>query len=74
MRLTERQRKQLQAAAIFGSEYVNKIAETIQRENPNAFWSESNWYERNFYHQPRTSEGCVLPCKSFVQPTIRGLK
>lgn len=74
MRITEQQRSQLKAAAVFGGEQVSKIANTIQQENPDAFWSESNWYERNFFHQPRTSEGYVLPCKSYVQPTIRGLK
>ena len=74
MRITERQRGLLKAAAVFGGEQVSKIAHTIQQENPDAFWNESNWYERKFFHQPRTSEGYVLPCKSYVQPTIRGLK
>lgn len=71
MRLTERQRRQLQAAAVFGADNVSKITASIQGENPDAFWNESNWWERNFYHQPATSEGYVLPCKSFVQLTMK---
>lgn len=52
MKLTNYQRSQLKAAACFGGEHIDKVAASLQRENPEAFWRESELHQRNFYHQP----------------------
>lgn len=52
MKLTEYQRSQLRAAACFGGDQIDKVAASLQRENPAAFWRESELSQRNFYHQP----------------------
>jgi len=52
MKLTEYQRNQLKAAAVFGGDQIDKVAASLQRENPAAFWSESELDQRDFYHQP----------------------
>lgn len=52
MKLTEYQRSQLKAAACFGGEQIDKVAASLQRENPAAFWRDNELHQRNFYHQP----------------------
>ena len=52
MKLTEYQRSQLKAAAVFGGDQIDKVAASLQRENPGAFWRESELDQRDFYHQP----------------------
>ena len=52
MKLTEYQRSQLRAAACFGGDQIDKVAASLQRENPGAFWRESELSQRDFYHQP----------------------
>ena len=52
MKLTEYQRNQLRAASKFGGEHIDKVAASLQRENPAAFWRESELHQRDFYHQP----------------------
>ena len=52
MKLTEYQRSQLRAAACFGGDQIDKVAASLQRENPAAFWRESELHQRDFYHQP----------------------
>jgi hypothetical protein len=52
MKLTNYQRSQLKAAACFGGEQISKVAASLQRENPDAFWRESELAQRDFYHQP----------------------
>jgi hypothetical protein len=52
MKLTNYQRSQLKAAACFGGDQIDKVAASLQRENPEAFWRESELHQRDFYHQP----------------------
>lgn len=52
MKLTNYQRSQLKAAACFGGEQIDKVAASLQRENPAAFLRESELSQRDFYHQP----------------------
>jgi hypothetical protein len=52
MKLTNYQRSQLKAAACFGSGQIDKVAASLQRENPEAFLRESELADRDFYHQP----------------------
>ena len=52
MKLTNYQRSQLKAAAKFGGDQIDKVAASLQRENPGAFWRESELAQRDFYHQP----------------------
>jgi hypothetical protein len=52
MKLTEYQRSQLKAAACFGGSQIDKVAASLQRENPDAFLRESELDQRDFYHQP----------------------
>jgi len=69
MKLTEYQRSQLKAAAVFGGEQIDKVAASLQRENPEAFWRDNELSQRNFYHEPM-SYGFILPHRSFVQRFI----
>lgn len=69
MKLTEYQRSQLKAAACFGGDQIDKVAASLQRENPGAFWRESELDQRDFYHEPM-SYGFILPHRSFVQRFI----
>lgn len=73
MKLTDRQRSQLKAAAVFGGDHVDKVAAAIQRENPEAFWQERELHQRNFWHEPM-SYGFTLPHRSFVHRYIPGRK
>ena len=52
MKLTNYQRSQLKAAACFGGDQIDKVAASLQRENPEAFLRESELDQRDFYHQP----------------------
>ena len=52
MKLTNYQRSQLRAAAKFGGGHIDKVAASLQRENPAAFWRDSELSQRDFYHQP----------------------
>jgi hypothetical protein len=52
MKLTNYQRSQLKAAACFGGDQIDKVAASLQRENPAAFWRESELHQRDFYHLP----------------------
>jgi hypothetical protein len=52
MKLTNYQRSQLKAAACFGCGQIDKVAASLQRENPEAFLRESELDQRDFYHQP----------------------
>jgi hypothetical protein len=52
MKLTNYQRSQLKAAACFGGAQIDKVAASLQRENPEAFLRESELDQRDFYHQP----------------------
>jgi len=52
MKLTNYQRSQLKAAACFGCSQIDKVAASLQRENPEAFLRESELAYRDFYHQP----------------------
>jgi len=52
MKLTNYQRSQLKTAACFGGEQIDKVVASLQRENPAAFWRESELDQRDFYHQP----------------------
>ena len=69
MKLTNYQRSQLKAAAKFGGSQIDKVAASLQRENPTAFWRESELHQRNFYHEPM-SYGFVLPHRGFVERFI----
>lgn len=66
IKLTERERSQLRAAAVFGGDHIDGMVNSIQRENPGAFWRESELDQRNFYDEP-VSYGFILPHYSFVQ-------
>jgi hypothetical protein len=52
MKLTNYQRSQLKAAACFGGAQIDKVAASLQRENPEAFLRDSELAQRDFYHQP----------------------
>jgi hypothetical protein len=52
MKLTNYQRSQLKAAACFGGDQIDKVAASLQRENPGAFWRDNELSQRDFYHQP----------------------
>jgi len=69
MKLTNYQRSQLKAAACFGGEQISKVAASLQRENPDAFWRESELSQRNFYHEPK-SYGSPVPHRSYVQRLV----
>jgi len=69
MKLTEYQRSQLKAAACFGCSQIDKVAASLQRENPAAFWRESELHQRNFYHEPK-SYGSPVPHRSYVQRLV----
>lgn len=69
MRITERQRSQLRAAACFGGDQIDKVAASLQRENPEAFLRESELDQRDFYHQPM-SYGSPVPHRSYVQRLV----
>ena len=64
MKLTNYQRSQLKAAAKFGGSQIDKVAASLQRENPAAFWRESELHQRDFYHQPMAAH------RSYVQRVI----
>lgn len=66
MKLTDYQRSQLRAAACFGGEQIDKVAASLQRENPAAFWRESELDQRDFYHEPM-SYGFTVPHRSYVE-------
>jgi hypothetical protein len=69
MKLTNYQRSQLKAAACFGGEQISKVAASLQRENPEAFWRESELHQRNFYHEPK-SYGSPVPHRSYVERLV----
>ena len=69
MKLTEHQRSQLRAAACFGGDQIDKVAASLQRENPEAFLRDSELDQRNFYHEPM-SYGFVIPHRSYVERFI----
>jgi len=69
MKLTNYQRSQLKAAACFGGTQIDKVAASLQRENPEAFWRESELAQRNFYHEPM-SYGSPVPHRSYVQRLV----
>ena len=69
MKLTDYQRSQLRAAAKFGGDQIDKVAASLQRENPAAFWRESELSQRNFFHEPM-SYGFVIPHRSYVERFI----
>ena len=69
MKLTEYQRSQLKAAAKFGGSQIDKVAASLQRENPAAFWRDSELSQRNFFHEPM-SYGFVIPHRSYVERFI----
>jgi hypothetical protein len=66
MKLTDYQRSQLKAAAVFGGDQIDKVAAALQRENPEAFLRESELHQRNFFHEPM-SYGFVIPHRSYVE-------
>jgi len=66
MKLTEYQRSQLRAAACFGGDQIDKVAASLQRENPAAFWRDNELSQRDFYHEPM-SYGFVIPHRSYVE-------
>jgi hypothetical protein len=69
MKLTNYQRSQLKAAACFGGDQIDKVAASLQRENPEAFLRESELHQRNFYHEPM-SYGSPVPHRSYVQRLV----
>jgi len=69
MKLTDYQRSQLKAAACFGCSQIDKVAASLQRENPAAFWRESELHQRSFYHEPM-SYGSPVPHRSYVQRLV----
>jgi hypothetical protein len=64
MKLNNYQRSQLKAAACFGCSQIDKVAASLQRENPEAFLRESELADRDFYHQPMAVH------RSYVQRVI----
>jgi len=69
MRLTDRQRAELRAAAAFGVDYIDIVIEAIRLENPGAFINESNQEQRVFFDEPM-QYGFVLPHFAFVHRWI----
>lgn len=69
MKLTEYQRSQLRAAACFGGDQIDKVAASLQRENPEAFLRDNELHQRNFYHEPM-SYGSPVPHRSYVQRLV----
>jgi hypothetical protein len=69
MKLTDYQRSQLKAAACFGGHQIDKVAASLQRENPEAFWRDNELSQRNFYHEPM-SYGSPVPHRSYVQRLV----
>ena len=69
MKLTNYQRSQLKAAACFGGEQIDKVAASLQRENPAAFLRESELDQRDFYHEPM-SYGFAVPHRSYVERLV----
>ena len=69
MKLTEYQRSQLRAAACFGGEQIDKVAASLQRENPEAFLRDNELHQRNFFHEPM-SYGFVIPHRSYVEHLV----
>jgi hypothetical protein len=69
MKLTNYQRSQLRAAAKFGGDQIDKVAASLQRENPAAFWRDSELSQRDFFHEPM-SYGFVIPHRSYVERFI----
>ena len=67
IKLTERERGYIRASAIFGIDQIDKVVATIQRENVNAFWSNETRHQRNFFDEPITNGGFILPHQSYVQ-------
>ena len=64
MKLTNYQRSQLKAAAKFGGSQIDKVAASLQRENPEAFLRDNELHQRDFYHQPMAAH------RSYVQRVI----
>ena len=69
MKLTDYQRSQLRAAACFGGDQIDKVAASLQRENPAAFWRDNELSQRNFSHEPM-SYGFTIPHRSYVERFI----
>lgn len=69
MKLTEYQRSQLRAAACFGGDQIDKVAASLQRENPEAFLRDSELSQRNFFHEPM-SYGFTVPHRSYVERSL----
>ena len=69
MKLTNYQRSQLKAAACFGGAQIDKVAASLQRENPEAFLRDNELHQRNFYHEPK-SYGITVPHRSYVQRLV----
>ena len=69
MKLTEYQRSQLRTAAVFGGDQIDKVAASLQRENPEAFLRDNELHQRNFFHEPM-SYGFVIPHRSYVERFI----
>lgn len=69
MKLTEYQRSQLRAASKFGGDQIDKVAASLQRENPAAFWRDSELSQRDFFHEPM-SYGSPVPHRSYVQRLV----
>ena len=69
MKLTNYQRSQLRAAAKFGGDQIDRVAASLQRENPEAFLRDSELSQRNFYHEPM-SYGFVIPHRSYVERSL----
>ena len=69
MRLTDYQRSQLRAAACFGGDQIDKVAASLQRENPEAFLRDNELHQRNFFHEPM-SYGSPVPHRSYVQRLV----
>jgi len=69
MKLTDYQRNQLKTAACFGGDHIDKVAASLQRENPEAFLRDNELHQRNFYHEPK-SYGSPVPHRSYVQRLV----
>ena len=67
IKLTERERGYIKSAACFGGDQIDKVVASIQRENPDAFWKESDRNKRNFFDEPVSMGGFILPHNSHVQ-------
>jgi len=69
MKLTDYQRSQLKAAAVFGGDQIDKVAASLQRENPEAFWRDNELSQRNFFHEPMSYRSPV-PHRSYVHRLV----